>query len=214
MAGLRDWFSAGRDDGADPRWADHVTELLYDGETVTGRVEAGDARVVVTGQRVLAFTPDAAGPAFRQVDRPNVVRVTTGHRGKSGLRDRALRWGIVGIVLVGAGLAFDMDALVGDVSLGGGAGSQIGLGGVLGLMQTVLDLLSRLDEFLAVLGALVLALAVLAAGAWLLTRDPTIVLAVAGDDPDIHLPAGDDGPALAARLEAAIGPGGAADREA
>lgn len=207
MSGLRDRLAATLgDERPDPNWADHVTELLYDGESVRESIEAGEARVVVTSHRVLAFTPDGDGPAFRQVDRPNVVGVTTGARSEGGLLARAARWGIIGVVLLGVGLVVDMDAMLGDVSIGGGAGSQIGVGGVLELVQAVLGLLRRLDEFLALAGLLVLGLAAVALGAYGLTREPTIVISLAGDEPDIHLPREAAEDTTVARLEAAIAP--------
>lgn len=209
MSGLRDRLAAVLgDERPDPNWADHVTELLYEGESVSESIEAGEARVVVTSHRVLAFTPHSDGPAFRQVDRPNVVGVTTGARSEGGLLARAARWGIIGLVLLGVGLVVDMDAILGDVSIGGGAGSQIGVGGVLDLVQTVLGLLRRLDEFLALAGLLVLALAAVALGAYGLTREPTVVISLAGDEADIHLPRDDVDDTTVTRLEAAISPAG------
>lgn len=206
MAGLRDRVAdAIGEPDADPRWAERLTDLLYDGESVVESVDLGDARVVVTSHRVLAFTPDADGIAFRQVDRPNVVAVTAGARTESSLLGRAGRWGVIGVVLLGAGLVLDMEALVGDVSMGGGAGSQIGVGGVLELVRTVLDLLGRLDEILAVAGVLVLALAGVAAVAYWLTRQPTFVIEVAGDD-DVHLPRVGEEEAVRDRLATAVAP--------
>lgn len=208
MAGLRDRLAAALgEEAAGPNWADHVTELLYDGETVVESMDLGDARVVVTSHRVLAYTPDAEGAAFRQVDRPNVLGVSTGHRSRGTLLRRGGRWAVIGLVLLGVGAVVDMDAIVGDVDLGGGAGSQIGVGGVLGLVRTVLDLLRSLDEFLVVAGAIVLLLAAMVLGAYLRTREPTIVVAVAGEEPDIHLPRGEDDVAVHERLRAAISPG-------
>lgn len=208
MADLRDRFSAlFAEEGPDSRWSEHLTDLLYDGESVVESIDVADARVVVTSHRVLAFTPDAEGAAFRQVDRPNVVGVSTGARGEDHLLSRGVRWGVVGVVLLGAGLLIDMDSIVGDVSLGGGAGSQIGVGSVLGMVRTVLDLLRRLDEFLAIGGALVVFLAAVAVGAYFLTREPTYVIEVAGEEADVDLLRGDADPTVRERLEAAIAPG-------
>jgi hypothetical protein len=209
MAGLRDRLAGAlREEHADPNWADHVTELLYDGESVVESIDAGDARVVVTSHRVLAFTPGGDGPAFRQVDRPNVVNVTAGARSEGGLLSRAARWGIIGLLLLGIGLVVDMDAFLGEVAIDGRAGSQIGVSGILGLVQSLLDLLRRLDEFLVIAGLLVLALAAVALGAYGLTREATVVIGVAGDDPDIHLPREAVDETTVARLEAAIAPAG------
>lgn len=215
MAGLRDRVSdVLGENGPDPRWRQHVTELLYDGESVVESIDVGDARVVVTSHRVLAFTPGAEGAAFQQVDRPNVVGVGSGARGEDHLLGYGARFGLAGVVLLGAGLVLDMDAIVGDVSLGGGAGSQIGVGGVLGLVRRVLELLRRLDEFLAMAGALAVLLAAVALGAYRLTREPTYVLEIAGEEPDIHVPRGDPHAGVRERLETAIAPGTDSNLEA
>lgn len=197
------------EDGADPRWRDRLDELLYDGESVEESVTVGDARVVVTSHRLLAFAPGIDGANFRQVDRPNVLGVSTGARSEPGHLFRALRWMAIGAVLVVAGTVVEMDDLVGGVDLGGGG--RIGVGGVLGVVRSMLDLLARLDELLQLFGALALLLGVVVLGVYAWTREPTLVVEVAGDE-DVHLPRPDDASAVAARLEAALAPGGPAAR--
>lgn len=207
MSGLQDRLErafAGAQ--ADPRWAERVEELLYDGESIRETVDLAEGRVVVTSHRVLTFVPGGDGPAFRQVDRPNVLDVAAGARSNAGLLGRAVRWGVIGAILVLAGTVIDMDAIVGDVSLEVDAGSQLGVGGMLSLVQRTLALLGRLDELLQIVGALGLALAAVALGAYLFTREPTYVLTVAGEDADIHLPRDEDDERVRDRLEAAIAP--------
>jgi len=208
MSGLKDRLGRAIDGAqADPRWAERVEELLYEGEAIGETIDLAEGRVVVTSHRVLAFVPGGDGPAFRQVDRPNVLEVAAGARSNAGLLSRAVRWGAIGAVLVGAGTVIDMDAIVGDVALGTEAGSRLGVGSAMRLVAQVLSILRRLDEFLQIGGALVLALAAALLGAYLLTREPTYVLTVAGDEADIHLPRGEDDERVRDHLQAAISPG-------
>lgn len=207
MAGVRDRIEdALGDDGPDARWADRVEALLYDGETVRERVEVEGSLVAVTSHRVLAFTPDADGPNFREVERPNVVGVSTGAETTGTLLARGVRWTVIGLVLVGIGTVIDFGAIVGDVDLSTGGTGSVGIGGVLGAVQGMLDLLRQLDALLQTLGALVALLGVLVLGGYLLTRTPTLVVEVAGDEADVHVPRPDDVAATRDRLEAAIFP--------
>ena len=209
MAGVRDRLAAVLgDDTPDHEWADRVHELLYDGESVRETVAVDDARVVVTSHRVLAFTPDGDGPNFRQLERPNVVDVTTGTDGNPALLARGLRWGAIGGLLAVVGSVVDVGAIVGDVDLSGPDAGGVGIGGVLGAVQTMLDLLSQLDVFLQLLGGLGLLASSLVLGAYLLTRDATLVVEVAGEEANLHLPRPADSAAAVARLEAAIFPDG------
>jgi hypothetical protein len=190
------------------QWADRAEELLYDGESIAETVEVGDARVVVTSHRVLAFTSGGDGPSFRQADRPNVAGVSTGARAEAGLLERALKFGVVGVLLLVAGVILDFGDIVGDVDLTGGqTAGQVGLGGILGTMATVLAVLGNLDAYMRLFGALALLLAVVLAGVYWVLREKTLVIEVEGDE-DIHLPTPGAGADTAvARLEGAIAPG-------
>jgi len=208
MAGVRERIEdALGADGADPRWADRIQDLLYDGETVRETVAVEGARVVVTSHRVLAFTPDSDGANFRQVERPNVVGVSTGAEANGALLARGVRWAVIGLVLLGIGTVVDFGGIVGSVDLSTGGTAGVGIGGVLGAVQGMLDLLRQLDAILQGLGALGALLGALVLGGYLITRTPTLVVEVAGDDGDVHLPRPDDAGATSDRLEAAIFPG-------
>ncbi len=82
---------------------DHVEDLLYDGETVRETVDLAAGQVVVTSHRVLAFTPRTEGANFRQADLPNVEGVGLGAQTEADLLERALRFGVIGVVLLGFG---------------------------------------------------------------------------------------------------------------
>lgn len=186
-------------------WRERVGDLLYSGESVEDRIEVADASVVVTSHRVLAFDPEGDGPSFHQVDRPNVEGVTTGAQSETDLLERALRYGLVGVVLVGAGLVVDFGSIVGDVNLGGAASGELGLGGIMGTLQAFLNLIAQLDRLMRIFGALALVLAAVFVGVYWFTRDRTLVLEVGGGD-DVHLPRPANADDVAGRLERAIAP--------
>jgi hypothetical protein len=188
------------------RWRQRVDDLLYDGETVRESVDLDGARVVVTSHRILAFTPDMDGANFQQADLPNVEGVGTGARTESRLLEPGLRIGVVGVVLVVTGLVVDFGGLVGGVDLGGGAGS-VGIGGMLGPVRSLLGLVRDLDQYLRLVGALALLLAVGLLSVYWYLREPTLTVAVAGGE-DIHVPRVDD-PGAVSRIERALAPGGA-----
>jgi hypothetical protein len=66
--------------------------------------------------------------------------------------------------------------------------------------------MKQLDFLLLVLGLLSLLLTAVLVGVYLFRRDPTLVITVAGDEADIHLPRSGDGTEAPRRLEAAIFP--------
>jgi len=185
-------------------WRQQVQQLLYDGEDVRETVEYDASTVVVTSHRVLAFTPDWDGANFRQVDRPNVESVSTGAESSTGLLERAVRYGIVGAVLVVAAQFVNLDGLVGGVDLTPST-SELGIGSVLGPLQGLLNLLAQLDQFLQLFGALALLLSAVLLGGYWYTREATLVIAVAGDD-DVHIPRPTDASDQVERLEQTIAP--------
>lgn len=191
------------------RWQQQAEELLYDGESVAETVDLGSASVVVTSHRVLAFTPALDGENLQQVDRPNVEGVETGALATNTekLLGRGLRVGVVGVILVIAGFLLDFDSIVGDTDLSGGeAGGQLGIGSILETTQRLLDLVAQLDYLMRVFGALALVLAAVFLGVYWLVRDPTLVIRVAGDEPDLHVPRPEDAAGARADLERAISP--------
>jgi hypothetical protein len=196
-----------------PQWRERAEELLYAGESIEETVELDDAHVLVTSHRVLAFTPGADGATFQQADRPNVAGVTSGARAESGLLERGVRLGVIGGVLVVAGMVLDFGSVIGEVDLSGGeAAGQVGLGGILGTLGTVLGLLRDLDQYMGLAGGLFLLLAVGLLGLYWYLREPTLVIHVEGDeDVRVPSPAGERA-AIADRLERAVAPGTGEER--
>jgi len=189
-------------------WAQQADSLLYDGETVTERVAVGDGGVVVTSHRVLAFRPDREGANYRQADRPNVEGATCRTSGEFGFLQQAIKALVVGAVLVVAGLTVDLGGLVSGISFdSGGAASAVGIGGLLGPLQTMLGLLAKLDYFMRVFGVLALAFGVVVLAVYVWSRERRLVIDVAGDD-DIELTAPNDD-AVLEQVQAALVPGDA-----
>jgi hypothetical protein len=188
------------------QWQRRVDELLYDGESVLETVDIGTARVVVTSHRVLAFTPEMDVKDFQQAERPNVVGVDTNALAESTLLERGLRYLVVGGVLIAAGTIFDFGGMLGDTEFDSSEASQIGLGGIMEITRTLMNLMRNLDQLLQIFGALALLLAVVLLGVYWFLRDPTLVIELAGDEENIHLPRPDNVDEIGARLEQVILP--------
>ena len=190
-------------------WVERAEDLLYDGETVEEQVRVGEGGVVVTSHRVLAFTPDREGSNYRAVDRPNVDGTAVTTSGEFGFLQQAVKAIVVGVVLVGAGMTVSLDGLVSGISLeSGGAAGAVGLGQMMGLLQTLLGLLGQLDDLMRIFGALALAFGAVVLGVYLWSREQLLVISVAGGD-DVELAAPDDAKDVRDRLEAALLPGDA-----
>jgi len=187
-------------------WVEQADGLLYDGESIRETVPLGSGGVVVTSHRLLAFTPDRDGANYHQVDRPNVDGVEVRTTGKFQFLQQAVKALIVGAVLVVAGMTVDLEGLVSGISLdSGGAASAVGIGGMVGLLQSMLSLLARLDDLMRLFGGLALAFGAVVLAVYLWSRERVLVVSVAGGD-DVELTAPDEEGALD-QLQAAVLPG-------
>jgi len=189
------------------RWQRRVEDLLYDGESVRENLDVGSARVVVTSHRVLTFTPELEGENFRQADRPNVTGVDTGALSSANLLRRGLMAGVAGVALLLAGLLFDPESLFGDnLELDTATGSEFGLGGLMDATRSMFALLMNLDTVLLNFGALALLLSTVLLGVYWYLRTPTLVIELAGDHENVHVPRPANASDVAYQLEAAILP--------
>ncbi|MFB6073719.1 MAG: hypothetical protein ABEJ89_01755 [Haloarculaceae archaeon] len=193
-----------------PRWIERVDELLYDGEEVRETVEVGAGGVVVTSHRVLAFTPDRDGANFASADRPNVVGLAERATGDGRFLELGVKAVLTGAVMLIAGLVIDLDGLLGGVALNGAGAGNLGIGGVLEGMQSLLSLLTRLDDLLVAFGGLALVFGLVPLAVYVWGRERELVVEVAGDDDDLRLSAPDDEAALD-RLRDALFPDGVPD---
>ena len=187
-------------------WKSRVDDLLYDGETARETVDVGTSRVVVTSPRVLAFTPDTDGENFRQADRPNVEGVEAGTDANERWLRYAVRFGVAGGLLAVTGFLVDFGSIFSDINFDAESAGQVGAGGLISAAQTLIDVMAQLDFIMLAFGALSLFMTAVLVGVSLFERDPTIVITVAGDGEDIHLPRSDTTTEIRHRLEAAIFP--------
>ena len=189
-------------------WSERVEDLLYEGETIEEKVTVDTATVFVTSHRVLAFTPELEGDNFRQVDRPNVEGVTLESGGESRFGRLGARAALYGLILIVVGFFLPIDSLVGGFGIPSATG-RLGVGGVLGLLRSMLDLLRSLDDIMMSFGALLLLFALVPLGVYLWSRERNLVIEAAGEDGSIRLPApAAEADALANELEVAILPPG------
>ncbi|MFA9416330.1 hypothetical protein [Natrinema sp. HArc-T2] len=191
-------------------WREHVDELCYDGEHVEHRVDLERATVVVTTQRVLAFVPHTAGPAFRHVDRPNVGTVTVETSQRLAVLCAGVIAAFAGVATLEMATSVGVSSVVPTADLEGiaplpGSGLLVGfVEAVLAAIETVL-LLLQWSALLVGAAALVVAVGLIAY--YVRSRTRLLVVRVSGDD-DLAIPV--RGPdledELAADLEAAIRP--------
>lgn len=183
-------------------WRGRVDDLLYAGEDVVARVGRGPDEVVVTSHRVLALTPDAEGPNFRAVDRPNVTAVRVEATGRWGLAVRGLKALVVGAFLLAGGVFVDLGGVFGTATPGS-AGS-VGAGGILQILSLARTAASLANDVLLALGAVATLAGLAAIAGYLYTRSEDLVLGVAGDA-DLRLDADAFGDADREAIETALG---------
>jgi hypothetical protein len=159
---------------------DDLERMRRSDEPVERVVTVGDATLAVTEQRLLALTPDSDGANFRAIERPNVEAVTGGARGNSAHLRRAIRPGILGVVLLGASQFVDLEGVAGATTPQGT--DQLGLGGLFALLELFLGVLALLDTLLLLGGVGLLCLALLLVAAYGYSRSRELRITVAGGD--------------------------------
>ncbi|NHN43525.1 hypothetical protein G9C85_18050 [Halorubellus sp. JP-L1] len=185
-------------------WRERVDELLYEGESVERTVDVGANRVYVTSHRVLAFfDEDAAGPNFRQVDRPNVEGVGAGSDSDWLRLARAVVWGGLGLASVVGGVLVEFGSFV-SVPENLQSGAVGGTGGIVSLFADLVAALALVDEAIAVLGVLFLAVAAYHGYRYAESRERVVTVGVAGAE-DVRLVVTGDPSAHASELRQALG---------
>ncbi|THE62769.1 hypothetical protein D8Y22_22140 [Salinadaptatus halalkaliphilus] len=175
-------------------WTDRIDQLLYEGESEQQRVTVGQATIVVTSHRVLAFTPDG-DQQYWSVDRPNVDTVTVESTGSI----RYLLWtvGLACLAIAGAitALVFSFTSLVSTPDLdsesaadGSGAGAtDIATESI----ATIESMLAIIDVAVVVTSALAIGLAAACFVLYVRSRSRQLVLSVLGGD-DLAIPVGSE----------------------
>lgn len=190
-------------------WLERVDQLLYAGEREERRVAVGDATIVVTTHRVLAFTPGSGDrPRFRQVARPNVDSVEVASSGRLEYLLRTALLVVVASIAAVVAVLFSFRDLVPDLEAGpdgesgvdGAPGADVA-GETLGLVETTFALVDVAVLSTAVLAGLA---ACWYAVQYVRSRDRRLVLEVYGDD-DVEIPIDTVGVA-AIELQDAIDP--------
>lgn len=164
-------------------WTERVDELLYQGEEALERHEAGPNLLVVTTHRLLAFTPEGDGPNFQHVDLPNVTGVSLSATGRPKLLEYGVKTGALGLLAFGSGAAVDFAGLLSLDSVDTTGAGQVGVGGVLGMVDAVAGLLALLDVALTAGGALLTLAGLGLLAVYLRSRERELVVEVAGGDP-------------------------------
>jgi hypothetical protein len=162
-------------------WTERAEDLLFEGESIEESVDVDTGRVVVTTHRVLVFTPEFGEKNYRHVDRPNVVGVKTDHTGRRTLLEYALKLGLGGALLVGIGLSVDFGNFVPTDTLPS-TNSAMGIGSILGTVQSMMQLLAMLDEFMVMGGAMGVIAGTALGSVYVLTRTKLLVIECAGED--------------------------------
>lgn len=182
-------------------WRGDVDQLLYAGEELRERVGGGPDEIVVTSHRLLAVTPEAAGPNLHAVDRPNVEGVdveTTGRRRYLTAGGKVL---IAGLVSVLVGVVVDFEGIASAMPSPGADAPAAG--GILAILDTVRTGLGLVDTVLFTVGGVLAVAGVVAVGAYWLTRERNVLVSVAGDD-DVRLSEDGFTEADLARIETAL----------
>lgn len=184
-------------------WREQAASRLRGGETIVTTVPVGANGVVVTSQRLMAFIPEGDGPNYRVVERPNVEAVRLETVADDDWLEYVFKSGLGGLVGVAVGLTVDFGPLLAIGSVDTGGAGQVGVGGLLAVLGRVTALLGRLDQVFLYGGLLALALGLAALGRYVESREHTLTVAVAGDDP-IRVPAPADGEDALARVERSL----------
>lgn len=190
-------------------WVERATELLQGNESIQEQIRVGEGGVVVTNNRLLAFTPESEGSNYQTIERPNVEGIDIREQGELGYIRQGAKAAILGVALIAVGYAFNFDEFSESLSFeSGGAASAVGVGGMLEMVQTLIDGVAILDEVLLGGGVVALAFGTIVFGIYIRTRTRQLTIGVAGAD-DVTFPAPEDESVLA-RLQSAIGTGDSA----
>ena len=170
------------------RWSERARERLRTNETIEESIPVGENGIVVTNQRVLAFTPDGDGPNYRDIERPNVEGASLRHSGETGYLEYVGKGALAGVVCIALGLTVDFGGLFAIGSVSDQGAGAVGAGGLTQLLAQINSLLDKADEALLVVGLLAVTVALGALGMYIESRRHDLVVDVAGEA-DLRIPA-------------------------
>lgn len=181
----------------------HLTDMLFQGETVEEEITLSKGTVAVTTHRVMALTPEGDGRQLAHADLPNVQDIDIRTKGDARYLEWAVRSGVVGILMLGGGVLLrgnDMFQTLtqADVS------DNPAVAGVGGLISMVATWLSLLNILLLFAGLLVLVATIGLVGLYVNTRERELVIEVAERDPIRIAIDGEEGNYAISRLKGAL----------
>jgi len=196
---------AAGDGAGGPPDSDPVEAHLYAGEEVRAGLPVADGRLVATSHRVLAYAPDAdpdERATLRAVQRVNVTDVSPSSTATDWLVRPIAYTVIGGLAMVLGGSMVSLDSMSATTPDSAGA---TGVGGLLSMIGGVLSVLSLVDDFLRVAGALSLLLGAALLGVYAATRGREVVVETEGEVDTLRLGAGDVDDDAVARFRAEVG---------
>lgn len=173
---------------------------LYEGELMIDTATVDELLIGISTHRLFALTgEDMAATTLQTVMLPNVVGFGTTTGGKQAYGLRTVRTGIYAVLLLGAGLFVDLEGLISPVAAPSGAG----IGGVVSMVNLLIDLVALVDDVLLGVGLLSLVGALFFAARYLASRDRYFEVTVSGDEP-IRIPIDAEARPPIDRLEEAL----------
>lgn len=161
-----------------------VEAVLQSEETVEDTVETANRSVVVTENRVLAFTPELPGKNFQETDRLNVAAVDPGTMSDRWTAEWAVSLAILAVFSIAGGLLVDFGSFAEQLTATEEGARALGVGFIIDAIGAI----AWLDLILVPLGLL------LGVGAGVLgwrfwqERTPAVVISVAGKEEDVEIP--------------------------
>ena len=157
---------------------------LYEGELMIDTATVDDVLIGISTHRLFALTAEEIDSTTLQtVMLPNVEGFETTAGGKQAYGIRAVRTGIYSVLLLGAGTFVDLEGLISPVTAPAGAG----IGGVLTMVNRLIELVSFVDDALLVTGLVFLAGALFFTAKYLASRDRYFEVIVSGSE-TVRLP--------------------------
>lgn len=130
---------------------------------------------------------DFNGKNYVEVDIRNVEEVRKGSLSNDKILGYIIKSIIYAIILIGFGYFLDFSQIVGDVSFQSANTDGVPVGGMLSMGQSMMNFVSKMDQYLLMLGCIAVLITCVLSGIWWLKRVPTTEIVVAGGD-NIHLP--------------------------